>query len=188
MFTSHCNRTRSVLCVTALLACCFSNVQAALAHQGPPFPIVMEQPVGDYVVSVWTDPDIGEAQFFVIIETPSGDPPSEAPTVSMWTEPVNKRLDRASYEAHRQDLRNRMQFESKPHFDIQDMWTVGFEITPPSGSPLEIISEVESTPPGLGPWDLAIYLFPFLLFGGLWVLGIVRRRMAGRAEDETTRS
>ena len=185
---SHFNNTRAALRVVALVFVAYlTMLSTAAAHQGPPFPIIMDEPLGDYIVQVWTDPDIGEARFYVILETPEGDPPSTAPTVSMWAEPINKRLDRVDYEAHPQDLRNRMQFESKPYFDIQDMWNVGFVITPPGGSPLELTTEVESTPPGLGPWDLAIYLFPFLLFGGLWLLGIVRRRrMAAQMRREPT--
>ena len=30
-----------------------------VAHSGPPYPIVSSAGVGPYVVSVWTDPDIG---------------------------------------------------------------------------------------------------------------------------------
>jgi len=186
MSTLHpCSARTTSRVIALMLLVCLVNLPTAHAHQGPPFPIIMDEPLGDYVVQVWTDPDIGEATFFVILETPAGDPPSEVPTVSMWAEPVNKRLERTSYEAHQQNLRNRMQFESKPYFDIQDMWNVGFVITPPGGTPLELKAEVESTPPGLGPWDLAIYLLPFLLFGGLWLMGLVRkRRFAAQARRE----
>ena len=35
----------------------------ARAHQGPPFPILMDVPAGPYVASVWTDPDVGTGLF-----------------------------------------------------------------------------------------------------------------------------
>lgn len=148
----------------------------ASAHEGPPFPILMDQPLADYVVSVWADPDIGEAQFFIVVESPSGAPPREAPRVAMWVEPVSGRLDRATWRATRQPLRNQMQFETRPHFDQRDLWTVGIRLTRPGASEFEeLTTQVESTPPGYGPWDLAIYLFPFLLLGGSWVAAMVRR-------------
>ena len=157
------------------------------AHEGPPFPILVDKPAAGQLVSVWADPDIGEATFFIIIETPDGRPPRQIPGVSMWTEPTSGRLERVRYEAMRQKLRNQVQFKAEPQFDQRDMWTVGFTIVTPDGESAELTTEVESTPPGYGVWDLAIYLFPFLLLGGLWVLAMIRRRRMIRAERLDTR-
>lgn len=146
----------------------------ASAHEGPPFPILMDQPAAGQVVSVWADPDIGEAQFYIIVESRSGGTPDEL-SVVMWAEPVSGRLDRVTYHAEQQTLRNHIQFEAKPYFDQRDMWTVGFRITSSEGHADELTTEIESTPPGFGAWDLVIYLFPFLLMGGMWVLAMTRR-------------
>lgn len=146
----------------------------AFAHEGPPFPILLDKPAGEFVVSVWADPDIGEAQFFIIVETKDGQAPAEEPAVSMWAQPISGRLDRVDYTSERQPLRNRMQFECKPHFDQRDFWTVGFQIAGKSGTVEELTVEIESTPPGYGAWDLLIYLFPFALLGGLWIIAMVR--------------
>lgn len=148
------------------------------AHEGPPFPILMDQPTEGYVVSVWADPDIGEALFYVIVESPEGGPPAKAPTVSMWAEPVNGRLGRVTCDMKRQKLRNQLQFEARPYFDQRDMWTVGFTVVAPGGGTGELTTEVESTPPGYGPWDLVVYLFPFVLLGGLWAVAMIRRYRA----------
>jgi hypothetical protein len=160
--------------VTALAA--VGAPERACAHEGPPFPILMDKPLAEYVVSVWADPDIGEAKFFVVVESAEGGPPRQAPEVSMWVEPVNQRRPRNSYPAKLRVLRNQMQFEAKPHFDQRDMWKVGFQLTAPGGTTHELTTEVESTPPGYGPWDLAIYLFPFVLLGGMWMAAMIRRR------------
>jgi hypothetical protein len=102
----------------------------------------------------------------------------------MWVEPVSGRLPRARYEAKQQTLRNQMQFEAAPHFDQRDIWDVGFHVAPPGGETLELTTQIESTPPGYGPWDLVIYLFPFVLLGGLWLAAMVRRsRMKQLAEE-----
>src|SRR5215213_6343079 len=33
------------------------------AHEGPPFPLFVDQKVDRYVVSLWSDPDVGDALF-----------------------------------------------------------------------------------------------------------------------------
>ena len=147
------------------------------AHEGPPFPIVMDRPVADYLVSVWADPDIGESRFFVVIEQAGGNgPPPVTPSVSLWVEPIDGRLDRVTYDATQQDLRNQLQFFASPYFDQRDRWRVGVQLAVAGRPTEEVTAQVESTPPGWGAWDLAIYLFPFLLFGGLWVVASVRHR------------
>ena len=147
----------------------------AWAHKGPPFLILTDEPAGDYLVSVWTDPDIGEASFYIVVKTPDGEVPDAEPTVSMWTEPVSGRLARVDYAAERQTLRGQMQYFAAPYFDQRDMWKLGFQLQWPDGRTDELTSKVESTPPGLGLWDLAIYIFPFALLGVLWAVAMVRR-------------
>ena len=153
----------------------FAVSPLALAHEGPPFPILMDQPLAGCVVSVWADPDIGEATFFIVVEQPSGGPPDTPPGVTMWFEPVSRRLPRTECETRRQRLRNQLQFVARPYFDQRDQWTVGFRLTANRGDSEELVAQVESTPPGFGVWDFAIYLFPFVLLGGMWVLAMVRR-------------
>lgn len=170
----------------------FIGPAAALAHEGPPFPILMDKPVSDYIVSVWADPDIGEAQFYIIVEGPEGGPPRQIPKVSMWVEPLSRRLDRVNYEATEQSLRNQLKFEARPSFDQRDQWTVGFQITAPGKEPQELATQVESTPPGYGLWDFVIYLFPFVFLGAFWVVAMRRRSRlrqlpAAEQTDQTKR-
>ncbi|MEO8165719.1 MAG: hypothetical protein ABI619_10025 [Betaproteobacteria bacterium] len=163
--------------------------RSGFAHGGPPFPILMDESLANHRVSVWADPDIGEAAFFIVVESPLGGPPTDVPTVSMWYEPASGRSERVVCEAKQETLRNQLQFAAKPYFDQRDMWTVGFRLATADGRSEEVTTQIESTPPGFGPWDLLIYLFPFLLIGGMWVLAMVRRgRMerSGRANAEST--
>jgi hypothetical protein len=167
--------------LAALLATAL-NTAPLRAHEGPPFPILMDQPTASYVVSVWADPDIGEAVVYVQVATADGERPGDdaAPAVTLWVEPTSGRLSSVEYEGQRQSLRNLLQYEVRPHFDQRDMWTVGVRLQPSSGRPETVTTEVESTPPGLGAWDVAIYLFPFALLGGMWVVALVRRRRTSR--------
>lgn len=161
----------------------FGGTQIATAHEGPPFPILMDEPAAGYVVSVWADPDIGEAQFFVIIESPAGGPPETLPNVSIWVEPDSSRLQRVEYVAKRRSQRNQLQYEALPYFDQRDLWTVGFRIVASSGETHELTTQVESTPPGYGVWDLAIYLFPFILLGAMWMIAISKRQRSKRTNQ-----
>lgn len=160
---------------------CFSDCASAVAHEGPPFPILVDQKIPGYLVSVWADPDIGKGEFYVVLEpaedrSPAADQTGSSLQVEVWVQPVSKRLEKVSYPAKQQPMRNRIQFLAEPHFDQQEMWSVGIVIRPSSGPPSELATEVEATPPGAGPWDVLIYLFPFAFFGGLWALAFLRRR------------
>ena len=166
---------RRIVQATLTVVVALAAITELSAHEGPPFPILMDQRLADYQVSVWADPDIGEAQFFIILEAPEGGEPREAPRgVSMWLEPVSGRLERVTVQATRQNIRNQMQFEARPHFDQQDEWNVGFQLTDQNRTSRELTTTIVSTPPGYGPWDLAIYLFPFLLLAGFWALAMMR--------------
>lgn len=152
------------------------STDCASAHEGPPFPILMDKPAAGHVVSVWADPDIGEATFYVIVETPAGAMPDQEPKVALSVQPVSGRLERVEYAGKRQNLSGRMQFEFTPEFDQRDMWTVVVQLETAAGAAGQLTTEVESTPPGLGVWDFAIYLFPFVLLGAMWIAGMIRRR------------
>ena len=49
------------------------------AHNGPPFPIIVDKRIGPCIVSLWTHPDIGIGTFWVIVDPPPGRRCSEGP-------------------------------------------------------------------------------------------------------------
>jgi hypothetical protein len=158
--------------LVALLAFAPSHcVNDALAHEGPPFPVFMDKLAGEHQVSVWADPDIGAAEFFILIEDHSGRSVRSVPSVSLWAEPLNRRLPRQTVAAEPQPLRGRTQLVASPTFDPADHWEIGIVV----GSH-ELVTRVQSTPPGYGKWDLLIYFFPFVLIGGLWAKMLLSRR------------
>ena len=73
-------RVERVLAAVGVAAALCAYRTPAQAHEGPPFPIIVDEPLGPYVVSVWTDPDIGTGTFFVVLE-PVGDARLPAGTV-----------------------------------------------------------------------------------------------------------
>jgi hypothetical protein len=170
--------TRVVFAVAALW---LGPAAAARAHEGPPFPIIMDRQAGPYLVSVWTDPDVGIGTFYVILTPAPGTMLPEENKVEVCVQPASGRLAEACYLATRQNLRNRAQYFAEVAFDRQEMWRVRVQVSGTQGSG-EVAAEVEATPPGYGGWDLLIYGFPFILFGMLWLYAALRRQVAIRAQ------
>lgn len=166
-------RTKNLLLATALQALLFPTL--AFAHDGPPFPIIVDQQVGPCIISVWTDPDIGEGSFFIITQAaPNGSVPSDL-VVHLAVQPSSGRLSETSYVAVREDLRGQVQYKAMVQFDAQEMWRVRVKLQSAQGSG-ETEAFVEPTPDGLGRWDLLIYLLPFLAIGFLWLRAFLSKR------------
>ena len=160
----------------AFLGACLLPARLVNAHEGPPIPVVMDHIMPHYTLSLWADPDIGDATFFIVVEQAnnSNEPRHETPQVSLWVEPVDGHLPRVTCDAEPMTLRNQVQFVARPYFHQRDMWRVGITLRCQAGID-EYETQIESTPPGFGAWDLIIYSFPFALLGGMWIIAVVRR-------------
>src|SRR5678816_901193 len=86
---SHFRRYSLPLLITLLLT------RSTSAHEGPPFPLFVDQKVDQYVISLWTDPDVGDALFFVIVSAPAQLPPDFQ--VQIGVQPASGRLPEAFY-------------------------------------------------------------------------------------------
>ena len=152
----------------------FLFARTASAHEGPPFPLFVDQKVNGYVVSVWTDPDVGTALFFVIVSVQgSAEPPADL-RVQIGVQPVSGRLTETFYAAERENLQQQVQYRAEVHFDAEEVWRVRVRLESAQGN-AETFATVEATPPGYGRWDLLLYLFPFLAVGALWTIAIIRK-------------
>lgn len=162
-----------------LLVVIFVFAKVGKAHEGPPFPLFVDQKVDRYVVSVWTDPDVGTALFFVIVNPQQ---PAQLPSdlrVELGVQPVSGRVPEVFYPAVRENLQGQTQYRADVHFDAQELWRVRVRLESAEGN-AETIATVEATPPGYGRWDLLLYLFPFLAVGLLWAIALVRKLKANR--------
>ena len=160
----------------------FLLARTASAHEGPPFPLFVDQKVDRYLVSVWTDPDVGTAQFFVIISAQgSGEVPADL-RVQIGVQPVSGRLTERFYVAQRENLQQQIQYKAEVHLDAEELWRVRVRLESAQGN-AETVATVEATPPGYGRWDLLLYLFPFLAIGILWGIALIRK-IRRRPEDQ----
>jgi hypothetical protein len=160
------------LLLTLLVVLVFVNT--ARAHEGPPYPLFVDREVGGYKVSVWTDPDVGDALFFVILDEPIsvGQPPDMR--VQIGVQPVSGRLPEAFYTGEREDVNGRLQYRAQVHFDAEEQWRVRVRLEGAKGN-AETIENVAATPPGYGRWDLLLYLVPFVAVGIVWGVAMVRK-------------
>src|SRR5215467_15777108 len=149
----------------------FGVVKIVSAHEGPPGPLFVDQKADRYVISVWTDPDVGTALFFVILNAP--EPPADL-RVQIGVQPVSGRLPEAFYPAERENVQGQIQYRAQVYFDAQELWRVRVRLESAQGNG-EITATVEATPPGYGRWDLLLYLLPFLAIGLLWAIAMLRR-------------
>ena len=154
----------------------------AFAHEGPPYPIVVDRVAGPYLISVWGDPDVGVGTFFVILEAPEGGRLPETKGVELTVQPASGRLAEAVYSAVRDGATERVQYKAEVPFDREELWRLQIIVQSPQGN-AEVVTDVEVTPPGYGRWDLLIYLFPFVAIGLLWIRAVLRGRNRKRAAN-----
>ena len=150
------------------------SVRGVSAHEGPPYPLFVDRQVDRYVVSVWTDPDVGTGLFFVILGGPQA---SELPPdlhVQVGVKPATGRLPEVFYNATREDLQGQIQYRAEVQFDAEELWQVRIRLESAHGN-AETVANVEVTQPGYGRWDLLVYLMPFLAIGLLWAIAMIRR-------------
>jgi len=78
-----------------------------------------------------------------------------------------------------------VQFIAEVPYDAKERWTVRVSVRSAAGGG-EAATEVEVTPPGLGPYDLLLYGFPFAAIAVLWIRAVIARRghqpVAGKSD------
>ena len=163
---------KGIVSSIALLLC---GLTLASAHTGPPTLILADHMIGPYAVSVWADPEVGTGTFFIRLELPSGRAIPGDTTVQIAVQPVSGRLVEARYAARRQEVGGRVQYQAEVPLDAQELWRARI-IVHSSGGSGEATIDVEAIPPGLGQWDVLLYLFPFLAVGFLGLQMVLYRR------------
>lgn len=181
------NRSRGKVLVIFYLSLFLLLPQpAARAHEGPPFPIIVDRPVGPYLVSLWTDPDIGIGTFFVVLE-PNPDVQNlsmEINAINIGVQPASGRLEEEVYPTEPHRTRNGARYWTEVVFDKGEIWEIRLDIQGEGWSD-ELNARVEATPDGsVGPIAIAIYAFPFVLVGILWVKAIMVRRQGTEDEEK----
>lgn len=155
-------------------------------HAGPPYPIVSNRIAGPYDVSIWSDPDstsdgVAGGRFWIVLARAGGSgalPPATRATVTV--RPLDRPGPSREGRAEPVDGEVTRQFVALL-LDHEGRFAVGVRIDGPLG-PAAVEATVEATddlrPP---PFMVAVYAFPFVALGLLWMQVLRRRRHAVRA-------
>jgi hypothetical protein len=181
---NRANRQGSVLLMIGIaMVSLLGAARRASAHEGPPYLILGDKMIGPCVVSIWADPDVGVGKFYIILDPPKGATLPEDVTVEIGVRPVSGRLPESRYKSVRESLKSQTQFKAEVQFDAEERWLTRVFLNSSQGGG-EAAVEVDVTPPGYGPWDLLIYLLPFLGIGFLWLNAVIRRRRHNKASAD----
>tara|TARA_R110002126_G_scaffold12416_8_gene53994 strand:+ start:8967 stop:9476 length:510 start_codon:yes stop_codon:yes gene_type:complete len=152
-----------------------------IPHDGPPYPILVDEPFGDCTLSVWADPDVGIGTFYLYLPEENPNLP-DLPVVAAWVQPTDERLPAVRHLAELAEPDEPFQRVIHANFDARGPWRVRFEIED-GPSVFELSTEVDVTPPGIGRIDLLWFLTPFLLIAFLWVKTVMQRRAHERLDS-----
>lgn len=150
---------------------------AVMAHVGAPYPVLLEEAVGPYVLSVLADPDVGTGTFYVLVTMAGGESTPSGTVVMVWTTPEDGHAVETGSSAERQQTRYGERFVAKVQFDAKGPWQVRLTVEGPAGTG-EITFPVVVTPSGTGGLATLICLVPFVILGLLWLRGVRRQRSA----------
>jgi hypothetical protein len=167
----------SGLLLTALLGLVVDSGPAQ-AHEGPPFPILVDRWAGPYLVSLWTDPDVGTGTVFVVLEAAGGAPYEPPRRVRIAVQPVSRRLPETVYDAETESVRRGGRYVALVSLDRPEVFRILARIDTESRA-FEVGAEVEATPAvSIGPIGLLVYALPFLALAAIWIrVSIVKRRL-----------
>jgi hypothetical protein len=178
--THDCSRKVHLKNALLAVALMLSSGMRVSAHTGPPYTIVVDKNIGPCVVSVWADPDVGTGIFFIILDPLPGATLPDDIKVEVGVQPVSGRLPEARYVAWRDRVRGHVQYKVEVPFDAQELWRVRVLVQSSLGNG-ETTTDVEVTPPGMGRWDLLLYLFPFVAVGVIWLRAVLKGRSRKKA-------
>ncbi len=157
---------------TRALAAVLALAGAARAHDGPPYPIVVDRPLETGLVSVWADPDVGTGTFYVYLDPVPAT--AALPDLSIAVRPADGHVPEARVAAVPSEPGEPFQLVGEVPFDRRGPWEVVFAF---GAEQFEL--GVEVTPPGAGRIDLLWFSFPFLTIAALWLkVFFARRRIA----------
>jgi hypothetical protein len=153
----------------------------AEAHVGAPYPVLLEEPAGPYLISALADPDVGLGTFYVMVTQADGAPTPPGTELVVWAEPDDGHRGTVQVLAERQQTRYGERFVAEVPFDAEGRWQVQLVLTGPAGQ-AETSLAVRVTPSGVGWLATLACLVPFVILGGLWWRGTLRQRSAGQSE------
>lgn len=156
---------------TLILSLFFSGLLHA--HEGPAFPILVNQKIDANNLSIWADPDTGEGSFFVYLEGPESSSYSIVVHATAADDPREKLVQSAILT---EKLDGKASYKAIVPFTRAIMWNVEFQLKQNGSTQKSFIIPLEVTPPGPNKLEFAVYFLPFILVGFLWLKVVLAKR------------
>jgi hypothetical protein len=156
--------------VSFLLLCSISAL--AHDHHAPPAPIITDEQVGPWAISVWAQQHMDTGRFFVKVRPSSGTTVPDDLKVEIGVQSASQNSPETFYAASREFPDG--QYAAEAPFDTEKSWQIRVRLQSSRGVS-ETTTYLGASPPGSGQWQLLLYSLPFLSVGGLW-LGVYRLR------------
>ena len=147
------------------------------AHAGAPYPVLLEEPAGPYLVSALADPDVGGGTFYVLVAMSGSEVLPRDTTVSVTVAPQDGHAGDMVYAARLDQTRYGERYVAEVPFDREGLWTATLSVEGPAGHG-QVSFPVEVTPPGVGWIATVACLLPFAILAVLWLRGMRRQRSA----------
>lgn len=155
-----------------------SVISEAHAHEGPPFPILVDQKFLDHKLSVWADPDTGNGLFLFYPEGEKLNPNDYLYEVITSTKNGEQKELLAGISMRSVDEKGKFTFTVSVPFTREAIWNIQILVKNKQNGDivLDQTIPVEVTPPGPNRLESLIYLIPFLLLGGIWIKVVIHKR------------
>lgn len=160
---------KNIMLIVSLV---FLFAHPASAHEGPPYPLLVDWKLGDGKATLWVDPDVGIGSFIFVAEGALLAVPDLK--FVLKAQPADG-TSPAQTAVSRPDPTRAGQFLAEIPFASRGVWQLTIEAQFAGQSETKQ-TEVEVTPPGLGAVDLIWYALPFVAIGGLWIAAALRGR------------
>ncbi len=159
----------------------------ASAHFGEPYPVLIDQPVGPYLVTTYVDPDVGTGTFYVDVMPASGTVPADT-TVIINATPEDNHTAPVLVVVKGKRADPGLEYEGDVEFDAEGYWAIRMQVAGPAGAG-DITFRVLVTPPYPQWLSTLQCLVPFVVVAGLWFLStkrnaIIKRQAAAAAAAE----
>lgn len=168
---------RFALCIAALIGAACAHT---FAHDGPPYAVLVDHPLGERRLEVWTDPDIGTGRYWIVLTAHSeGGTVSPPDELQVCVAPRDGTQPENCATAQR-EAADGVQYYAEVTFSDGGWWTTRILLR--DGDRVhEADVDVEATPPGVGLFGFVVYLFPFVGFGLIFLKLALKRRRLGAA-------
>lgn len=164
----------------------------AAAHEGPPYPILVDETVAGLTLSIWADPDVGEGTFYYYVDGPLEGLEIEAVARPLSAPPRNTegadwtRIEVRGSSSPAPERAPYQRLGSLP-FAYRGTWHARFLVRRP-GAQGELTYDLDVTPPGLGPLYLLWYAVPFATVAAIWLRVLLKRSAPRPPQPDPARS